>query len=184
LELTKLDHLVCKTGHPSFSFFEQELPTPVRFVWQHILSTLLGNQSSLAMAHYGMEIYNDNTIMTSIYANPEVQYTNYLPTSQAYNTNIVDRSYVVMPASSSHINMHDSYSSTDMSTWSNHNAYIADHVSSIHNGFMPSYSSTELASHCTLQTHMLMSNCYSQADMRASADFGQLLYTTSDSIRM
>jgi hypothetical protein len=71
-----------------------------------------------------------------------------------------------------------------MSTWSNHNAYIAEHVSSIHNGFMPSYSSTELASHCTPRTHMLMSNCYSQADMRASADFGQLLYTPSDSIRM
>jgi hypothetical protein len=31
---------------------------------------------------------------------------------------------------------------------------------------------------------MPMSNYYSQADMRASADFGQSLYTTPDSIRM
>jgi hypothetical protein len=49
---------------------------------------------------------------------------------------------------------------------------------------MPSYSSTELTSHCTLQTHMPISNCYSQADMRASVDFGQSLYTILDSIRM
>jgi hypothetical protein len=97
---------------------------------------------------------------------------------------MVDRSHVVMPVSSSHVNMHNSYSSTDKSRWSNHNAYIIDNVSNIHNGFMPSYSSTELSSHCTLETHMLMSNCYSQADMRASPDFGQSLYTTSNSIRM
>jgi hypothetical protein len=32
----------------------------------------LGNQSSLAMSHYGMEIYNNNTIMSSIYTNLEV----------------------------------------------------------------------------------------------------------------
>jgi hypothetical protein len=31
---------------------------------------------------------------------------------------------------------------------------------------------------------MPMSNCYSRADMRASADFGQSLYTAPDSIRM
>jgi hypothetical protein len=80
--------------------------------------------------------------------------------------------------------MHNSYSSTDMSRWSNHNAYVSEHVSNIHNGFMPSYSSTELTSHCKLQTHMPMSNGYSRADMRASANFGQPLYTTSDSIRM
>jgi hypothetical protein len=49
---------------------------------------------------------------------------------------------------------------------------------------VPPYSSTEPASHCTPQTHMPMSNYYSQADMRASADFGQSLYTTPDSIRM
>jgi hypothetical protein len=89
-----------------------------------------------------------------------------------------------MLASSSHINMHNSYSSTDMSRCSNQNAYIDEHVSNIHNGFMPSYSSTELASHCTLQTHMPMSNYYSQADMRVSADFDQSLYTTSNLIRM
>jgi hypothetical protein len=31
---------------------------------------------------------------------------------------------------------------------------------------------------------MPMSNCYTQANMRASADFGQSLYTTPDLIRM
>jgi hypothetical protein len=127
----------------------------------------------------GMGIYNNNTIVPSFYANPEVRYANHLSTAQAYNTNVVDRSYVAMSVSSSHVNMHNSYSSTDISRWSNHNGYIAGHVSNIHNGFMPSHSSTELASHCTLQTHMPMSNCYSQADMRGSADFGLSLYTTS-----
>jgi hypothetical protein len=49
---------------------------------------------------------------------------------------------------------------------------------------VPPYSSTELVSHCTPQTHMPMCNCYSQAYMRASTDFGQSLYTTSDSMRI
>jgi hypothetical protein len=136
------------------------------------------------MTHYGMGIYNDNTIVPSIYANPEVRYTNYLPTPQAYNINVVYRSHVVMPVSSSHVNMHNSYSSTDMSRWSNHNAYIFEHVSNIRNGFVPLYSSTEPTSYCTPQTHMLMSNCYSRADTRALADFGQSLYTTLVLIRM
>jgi hypothetical protein len=117
--------------------------------------------------------------MPSFYTNPEVRYTNYLPTPQVYNINVVDRSYVVVLVSSSHVNMHNSYNSTDMSRWSNHNAYIFEHVSNIHNGFVPPYSLTELASHCTPQTHMLMSNCY-----RASADFGQSLYTALDAIRI
>jgi hypothetical protein len=86
--------------------------------------------------------------------------------------------------SSSHVNMHNSYSSTSMFRWSNHNAYIFDHASNIHNGFVPPYSSTESASYCTSQTHMSMSNCYSRANTRDSADFGQSLYTTPDSIRM
>jgi hypothetical protein len=89
-----------------------------------------------------------------------------------------------MPTSSSRINMHNSYSSTDMSRWSNHNAYIFEHASNIHNGFVPPYSLIEPASNCTPRTQMLMSNCYSRANMRVSADFGQLLYTTLDSIRM
>jgi hypothetical protein len=67
-----------------------------------------------------------------------------------------------------------------MSRWSNYNAYIFEHVSNIHNRFVPPYSSTEP----TPQTHMLMSNCYNQADMRASANFSQSLYTAPDSIRM
>jgi hypothetical protein len=136
------------------------------------------------MAHYGMGIYNNSVIMPSFYANPEVRYANYLPTPQAYNTNVVDRSHFAMLVSSSHVNMHNSYSSTDMSRWNNHNAYIFEHVSNIHNGFVPPYSSTEPASHCSPQTHMMMSNYYSRADMRASADFGQSLYTALDSIRM
>jgi hypothetical protein len=127
------------------------------------------------MGHYGMGIYNESTIMPSIYANSKVQYINYLPTHQAYNINVIDRSHVVMPPSSSHVNMHNSYGSTDMSRWSNHNAYIFEHVSNIHNGFVPPYSSTELASHCAPQSQMPMSNCYSLAHMRASA-FGQSLY--------
>jgi hypothetical protein len=101
-----------------------------------------------------------------------------------YNINVVDRSHVVMPVSSSHVIMHNSYSSTCMYRWSNHNSYIFEHVSNIHNGFVPPYSSIEHASHCTPQTHMSMSNCYSRADMRASADFDQSLYTAPDSIRM
>jgi hypothetical protein len=144
-----------------------------RKVWQYILATPLGNRSSPTMAHYGMGIYNNNIIMPSFYANLEVRCTNYLPTPQVYNTNVVDRSHVAMPVSSSHVNMHNSYSSTDMSRWSNHNAYIFEHVSNIHNRFVPPDSSTESASHCTPQTHMSLSNCYSRANMRASANFGQ-----------
>jgi hypothetical protein len=71
-----------------------------------------------------------------------------------------------------------------MSRWSNHNAYIFEHVSKIHNGLVPPYSSTEPTSHCTPQTHMPMSNCYSRADMRALANFGQSLYNAPNSIRM
>jgi hypothetical protein len=154
-----------------------------RKVRQHILMTPLGNRSSPAMAHYGMWIYNDNIIMPSIYANPEVQY-DFFSTPQAYNTNVVDRSHVAIPMSSSHVNMHYSYSSTDMSRWSNYNAYIFEHVSNIYNGFVPPYSSTEPALHCTPQTHMSMSNCYSRADMRVLADFSQSLYDVPDPIRM
>jgi hypothetical protein len=131
-------------------------------VCKHILTTLLENRSSLTMAHYGMGIYNNNTIMPSIYTNPEVRYINYLPTPQAYNTNMVDRSHVIMPVSSSHINMHNLYSRTDMSRWSSYNAYIFEHVNNIHNGFVPPYSSIEPGSHCTPQIHMSISNCYSE----------------------
>jgi hypothetical protein len=88
-----------------------------RKVHQHILVTPLGNRSSPAMAHYGMGTYNNNTIVTSIYANQKVWYANYLPTHQAYNTNVVVRSHVVMRVSSSLVNIHNSYSSTDMSRW-------------------------------------------------------------------
>jgi hypothetical protein len=146
--------------------------------------TPMENRSSPAMTHYGMRIYNNNAIMPSFYANLEVRYANYLPTPQVYNNNVVDRSHVAMSVSYSHVNMHNSYSSTNMSRWSNHNAYIFEHVSNIHNEFVPPYSSTEPASHCTPQTHMPMSNCYSRADMRASTDFGQSLYIAPDSIRM
>jgi hypothetical protein len=97
---------------------------------------------------------------------------------------VLDRSHVVVSVSSSHVNIHNSYSSTDISRWSNHNDYILEHVSNIHNGFVPPYSSTKPASYCTPQTLMLMSNCYSQVDMRALADFDQSLYTAPDSIRM
>jgi hypothetical protein len=97
---------------------------------------------------------------------------------------VVDRSHVVISASCSHVNMYNSYSSTDMSRWGNHNDYITEHVSNIHNGFVPPYSSTELPLHCRPQTHMPMSNCYSRTDMRASIDFGQSLYTAPDSIKM
>jgi hypothetical protein len=71
-----------------------------------------------------------------------------------------------------------------MSRWSNNNAYITEHVSNIYNGYVPPYSSTKLASHCTPQTYMPTSNCYSQTNMRVLADFDQSLYTTLDSIRM
>jgi hypothetical protein len=40
-----------------------------RKVRQHILVTPLGNRYSPAMTHYGMEIYNNNIIMPSIYTN-------------------------------------------------------------------------------------------------------------------
>jgi hypothetical protein len=123
--------------------------------------TLLGNRSSSAMAHYGMEIYNNNAIMPSFYTNPEVRYTNYLSTPQAYNTNVVNRSHVAIPVSSSHANTHNSYSSTDMYRWSNHNAYVFEHASNMHNRFVPPYSSTEPTSHYTPQIHMSMSNYYS-----------------------
>jgi hypothetical protein len=46
--------------------------------------TPLGNRSSPAMAHYGMKFYNNN-IMTPIYANPEVQCTNYLPIGNSFD---------------------------------------------------------------------------------------------------
>jgi hypothetical protein len=39
---------------------------------EHILATPLGNRSFLVVAHYGMEIYNNDTIMPSIYTNPGV----------------------------------------------------------------------------------------------------------------
>jgi hypothetical protein len=48
-------------------------------MWQHILATPLGNRYSPVMTHYGIEIYNNNIIMPSIYTNPEVRCTNYLP---------------------------------------------------------------------------------------------------------
>jgi hypothetical protein len=155
-----------------------------RKVHQHILTTPLGNRSSPAMAYYGIGIYNNNIIVSSIYRNSEVRYTNYLSTPRVYNTNVVDISHIAMCASSSHVNMHNSYSSTDISRWSNHNPYIFEYVSNIHNGFVSPYSSTEPAPHCAPQTHMQMSNYYTQDDMRAPTDFGQSLYTTPYSIRM
>jgi hypothetical protein len=95
---------------------------------------------------------------------------------------VLHRSHAIIPTSSSHGNMHNSYISTDMSEWSNYNTYIIEHVSNIHNGFVPPYSLTEPVSHCTPQTHIPMGNCYSRTDMRASADFDQSLYTAPDSI--
>jgi hypothetical protein len=53
-------------------------------VWQHILVTPPGNQSSSVVAHYGMEVYN-NIIMPSIYTNPEVRYMNYLPVGNSFD---------------------------------------------------------------------------------------------------
>jgi hypothetical protein len=102
--------------------------------------TLLRNRSSPAMTHYGMGIYNDNTIISSIYANQEVRYTNYMPTPQAYNINVVDRSHIVTSVSSIYVNIYNSYSSTAMFRWINYNAYIFEHISNIHNGFVPPYS--------------------------------------------
>jgi hypothetical protein len=37
------------------------------------------------MAHYGMEIYNNNIIMPSIYTNPEVRYMNYLSVDNSFD---------------------------------------------------------------------------------------------------
>jgi hypothetical protein len=65
------------------------------------------------MAHYGMGIYNDNTIMSSIYANQEVRYANYMPTPQTYNTNVVDRSHIVIHVLSIYVNIYNLYSSSD-----------------------------------------------------------------------
>jgi hypothetical protein len=53
-------------------------------MWQQNLVTLLGNQSSPAMIHYGMEVYN-NIIMPSIYTNPELRHTNYLPDDNSFD---------------------------------------------------------------------------------------------------
>jgi hypothetical protein len=127
--------------------------------------------------------WGSTTIIPSCHPSTPIQ-RNYLPTLQTYNSNVVDKSHVVMTISSSLVNMHNSYSSTDMSIWSNHNTYIFEHVSNIHNGFVPPYSSTKPASHCAPQTHMSMSSYYSRADIRASVDFDQSLYTAPDSIRM
>jgi hypothetical protein len=52
---------------------------------EHIFTTPLGNRSSPAMAYCGMEIYNNNIIMTSVYTNLEVQYTNYLPIGNSFD---------------------------------------------------------------------------------------------------
>jgi hypothetical protein len=49
------------------------------------LETPLGNQSSPAMTHYGMEIYNNNIIMPSIYTNLEVRYKNYFPVDNSFD---------------------------------------------------------------------------------------------------
>jgi hypothetical protein len=54
-------------------------------VWQHILVTPLGNRYSPTMTHYGMEIYNNNIIMPSVYTNPEVRYMNYLPVGNSFD---------------------------------------------------------------------------------------------------
>jgi hypothetical protein len=52
---------------------------------EHILVTPLGNQSSPTMAHYGMEICNNNIIMPYVYTNPEVRYTNYLLVGNSFD---------------------------------------------------------------------------------------------------
>jgi hypothetical protein len=52
---------------------------------EHILATPLGNRSSPTMTHYGIEIYNNNIIMPSIYTNPEVRYTNYLSVGNSFD---------------------------------------------------------------------------------------------------
>jgi hypothetical protein len=41
---TKPDHPVPETGQSSFYCFEQGLLVSVRFVWQHIFATPLGNR--------------------------------------------------------------------------------------------------------------------------------------------
>jgi hypothetical protein len=97
---------------------------------------------------------------------------------------VLDICHIAMAASSSHVNMHNSYNNTYMSRWSNHNAYTFENVRNMHNGFVPPYSSTEPASHCTPQIHMTMSNCYNRTDLRTLADFGQSLYAIADSSRM
>jgi hypothetical protein len=51
---------------------------------EYIFVTPLGNRSSPAMAHYGMEIYSNNS-MPSIYTNPKVWYTNYLPIGNSFD---------------------------------------------------------------------------------------------------
>jgi hypothetical protein len=49
------------------------------------LVTPLGNRSYLALAHYGIEIYNDNIIMPSVDTNPEVRYTNLFPVGISFD---------------------------------------------------------------------------------------------------
>jgi hypothetical protein len=49
-----------KTGQFDFCIFEQELSILVRFVWQHILVTLLGNQ--LLQAHQAWRVETPTTI--------------------------------------------------------------------------------------------------------------------------
>jgi hypothetical protein len=61
-----------------------------RKVCQHILVTPLGNQFSPIMAHYGLEIYNNNIIMPSIYTNPEIRYMNYLSVDNYFDPSCVN----------------------------------------------------------------------------------------------
>jgi hypothetical protein len=42
------------------------------------------------MTHYGMGIYNNNTIMPSIYTNTEVQYIDYLPVGSYFDPSCVN----------------------------------------------------------------------------------------------
>jgi hypothetical protein len=77
IQFTKLDSLVSAASSRSFWFL-------FILCGQHILVTPLGNRSSQTMAHYGMEIYNNNIIVPSIYTNPEVRYTNYLPVGNSF----------------------------------------------------------------------------------------------------
>jgi hypothetical protein len=64
IQFAKPDNSVSTASSRSFWFLFNSCS-------QHILVTPLMNQSCPAMAHYGMEIYNNN-IMPSIYTNPEV----------------------------------------------------------------------------------------------------------------